>query len=84
LTNNPDVKLKILGHTDSKGDRAHNLDLSQRRALAVKKYLVDHGIDDARLTTDGFGPDKPIDSNDTKAGRANNRRIEFELVQRAN
>jgi OmpA-OmpF porin, OOP family len=57
--------------------------LSRRRAEAVKNYLTDHGIDDRRITTDGFGPDKPVDSNDSKAGRANNRRIEFEIIQRA-
>ena len=83
LTNNPDIRIKISGHTDAKGDRDHNLDLSRRRAESVKKYLVDHGIAENRMTTEGLGPDKPVDTNDTKAGRANNRRIEFDIIQRA-
>jgi outer membrane protein OmpA-like peptidoglycan-associated protein len=83
LTDNPDIRIKIMGHTDAKGDRSHNLDLSQRRAEAVKKYFVDHGIAESRMTTEGFGPDKPVDTNNTSAGRANNRRIEFEIIQRA-
>ncbi|HLT35509.1 MAG TPA: OmpA family protein [Enhygromyxa sp.] len=82
LKANPDIRIKISGHTDSKGDRNHNLDLSSRRAESVKNYLVEHGIDESRILTEGLGPDKPIDSNDTKAGRANNRRIEFEIVRR--
>ena len=80
LTDNPDIRIKVVGHTDNKGDHDHNVDLSQRRAASVKKYLVDKGIDESRIETEGFGPDKPIDTNDTKAGRANNRRIEFEIL----
>jgi OmpA-OmpF porin, OOP family len=82
LKNNPDIRIKISGHTDNKGGRDHNLDLSRRRAEAVKRYLVEHGIDEGRIQTEGFGPDKPVDTNDTKAGRANNRRIEFEIIRR--
>jgi outer membrane protein OmpA-like peptidoglycan-associated protein len=78
---NPKWKLKIEGHTDNKGDRDYNLDLSQRRADAVKKYLVDHGIDEKRLKTKGYGPDKPIADNDTKKGRAQNRRVEFHIIK---
>jgi OOP family OmpA-OmpF porin len=51
-----------------------------RRAEAVKLYLVEHGIDEDRITTEGLGPDKPVDTNETKVGRANNRRIEFEII----
>jgi outer membrane protein OmpA-like peptidoglycan-associated protein len=58
------------------------LDLSRRRAESVKAYLVEHGVDASRIVTIGHGPDKPVDSNDTKAGRANNRRIEFKPITR--
>lgn len=75
----PDVKVEVSGHTDSDGDHDHNVDLSLRRADAVKKYLVDKGVDTARITTRGAGPDQPIADNDTKAGKAKNRRIEFKL-----
>ncbi|KIG14284.1 putative internalin [Enhygromyxa salina] len=81
LTENPEIRIKISGHTDNKGDPAHNLDLSKRRAESVKKYLVDHGIDESRMVTEGVGPDKPVDTNDTKAGRSNNRRIEFDIIK---
>jgi outer membrane protein OmpA-like peptidoglycan-associated protein len=77
----PDVRLLILGHTDDRGERDLNLDLSKRRAEAVKVYLVERGIDASRLTTEGRGPDEPIDSNASRAGRANNRRIEFTIVR---
>ncbi|MCX4246536.1 OmpA family protein [Paraliomyxa miuraensis] len=75
----PDVKVEISGHTDSTGNREHNLELSQRRADAVKQWLVDRGVEESRITTRGSGPDEPVDTNDTKAGRAKNRRIEFKL-----
>jgi outer membrane protein OmpA-like peptidoglycan-associated protein len=75
----PDVRVEISGHTDSDGDRDHNLDLSRRRAEAVKNYLVNKGIDASRMTTRGAGPDEPIADNNTKAGKAKNRRIEFKL-----
>ncbi|HWB74242.1 MAG TPA: OmpA family protein [Nannocystaceae bacterium] len=78
----PDVKVEIVGHTDSTGDRTHNIDLSQRRADAVKKYLVDHGIAADRMETRGAGPDEPLGENTTKAGKAKNRRIEFKLLTR--
>jgi len=78
LAKNPNLKLEIDGYTDSVGDSAHNLDLSKRRALAVQTVLVSQfGIDAARLTSNGFGPAKPIGSNDTPDGRAANRRVEF-------
>ena len=68
----------IEGHTDSTGDAAHNLELSQRRAEAVKTVLVSQfGIDGARLTTLGLGATKPVASNATPQGRAENRRVEF-------
>jgi outer membrane protein OmpA-like peptidoglycan-associated protein len=78
LQANADLKLKIEGHTDSTGDAALNLDLSKRRAAAVKQVLVaEFQIDAARLTTDGLGATKPMEPNDTPQGRAQNRRVEF-------
>ena len=59
---------------------SHNLDLSRRRAEAVAKWLIDAGIDAARMTTRGAGPDEPIAENRTAKGRAKNRRIEFHLA----
>ncbi len=75
-----DVKVEISGHTDADGNREHNVDLSQRRAESVKKYLVGKGIDASRLSTKGYGPDQPIADNKTKKGKSQNRRIEFKLV----
>jgi OOP family OmpA-OmpF porin len=80
LKDNPDIRIAITGHTDDVGTREHNVDLSMRSAEAVKLYLVEHGIDEDRITTEGLGPDKPVDTNETKVGRANNRRIEFEII----
>ena len=80
LKENDDVRLEISGHTDSDGNRDHNIDLSARRAEAVKKYLVDAGIDSSRLTARGAGPDEPVADNKTKANKALNRRIEFKLL----
>jgi outer membrane protein OmpA-like peptidoglycan-associated protein len=78
LDKNPNLKLQIEGHTDSTGEAAHNLDLSKRRAEAVKSVLVSQfGVSADRLTTVGLGASKPIDSNDTPSGRAQNRRVEF-------
>jgi OOP family OmpA-OmpF porin len=77
LTDHPDIKIEIGGHTDSTGSREYNLDLSRRRARSVKNYFLKKGIDDKRLTTRGYGPDKPVDDNETAEGRSHNRRIEF-------
>jgi len=74
----PDLKVKIVGHTDADGNDASNLDLSKRRAASVKVALAkEFGIDESRMETDGKGESEPIDKNDTPAGKANNRRVEF-------
>lgn len=77
LNENKDMKFEIQGHTDSDGDDASNLALSQARADAVKAQFVSMGIADSRLTTKGFGESKPLSPNDTQEGKANNRRVEF-------
>jgi OOP family OmpA-OmpF porin len=77
----PDVKLEIQGHTDDRGSDEFNKNLSQQRADAVKLYMVNAGIDAARLTAVGYGEDKAIATNRTAAGRAKNRRTEFMLIQ---
>ena len=78
LQGNSGTSFVIEGHTDSTGDAAHNMDLSQRRAEAVKSVLVSQfGIDGAKLATKGFGATKPVATNNTPQGRAENRRVEF-------
>ncbi len=79
---NPQLKkISIEGHTDSDGSDQYNLKLSEGRAQAVMKYLVDHGVDAARLTARGFGESKPIASNDTPEGKEKNRRVEFLITE---
>ena len=77
----PQLLLLVEGHTSAEGERDHNMDLSQRRADSVKRYLTDKGIDPERVQTQGFGPDRPVASNDTEEDRAANRRIEFKLLR---
>jgi OmpA-OmpF porin, OOP family len=78
LETSPALKMCIEGHTDSVGNPDHNMDLSKRRAEAVKTVLVGQfNVDASRLTTQGMGATKPVDSNDTPQGRAQNRRVEF-------
>jgi len=81
LKENPDLNGRIDGYADSTGNEAYNIDLSERRAKAVKDYLVSKGIDPERLNTNGFGNADPVASNDTKEGRAQNRRVEVKPVQ---
>jgi outer membrane protein OmpA-like peptidoglycan-associated protein len=81
LRRNPTVEIKIEGHTDSKGSDEYNLNLSQGRSQSVVDYLSSQGIDRSRLSAQGYGESKPIDTNDTDAGRANNRRVEFTIVK---
>lgn len=78
LQENPDLKVKITGHTDSDGDTAKNLDLSKRRANAVKESLVNiFGINGGRISTDGKGAAEPVAPNTSTEGKAQNRRVEF-------
>lgn len=78
LQENPDVKIKVVGHTDSDGDDALNLDLSKRRALAVKRFLEkEFGIAADRVQTDGLGEQQPVAPNDKPENKAKNRRVEF-------
>jgi OOP family OmpA-OmpF porin len=73
-----DWKLTVEGHTDNIGGDTYNLDLSKRRALAVKEALVaQYDIAPERLTNDGFGASRPVESNETLEGRARNRRVEL-------
>ena len=75
-----DIRLEISGHTDSRGKADYNRDLSQRRADAVKMYFIANGIDQNRLTTIGYGLDRPVADNGTESGRSKNRRTEFRLL----
>jgi len=78
LNENPDVRVKIIGHTDSDGDDAKNLDLSKRRAESVKMELSKaFGIAESRMETDGMGETQPVAPNDTPVNKALNRRVEF-------
>ncbi|MBO4351814.1 MAG: OmpA family protein [Proteobacteria bacterium] len=81
LVDNPHIgNVTVEGHTDSRGKYNSNMKLSQDRAESVMKYLVGRGVDASRLNAIGYGPDRPIDSNDTKEGRARNRRVEFVVL----
>ena len=73
----PDWNITIEGHTDSTSSPEHNQQLSERRAASVKSYLQSAGIDPSRLKTAGYGATKPVTSNDTELGRAQNRRVEL-------
>ena len=81
MNKNPDNLFEIAGHTDSTGPDAYNMQLGERRASAVQGLLVDEGITSSRLKVHSYGETKPIESNDTKEGRAANRRVE--IVDRA-
>ncbi len=74
----PDLLIEVQGHTSKTGSFQHNMDLSERRALAVKNYLI-NGSHSANITSRGYGWTRPIDSNDTESGRANNRSVQLEV-----
>jgi outer membrane protein OmpA-like peptidoglycan-associated protein len=80
LVANEEIKVQVGGHTDNTGSRALNSRLSKARAETVRQYLTDHGVAADRLTAKGFGPDKPVASNKTADGRAQNRRVELTRV----
>lgn len=75
----PDTDLVVKGHTDSSGDESYNLDLSERRADNVRKYLIAEGVAAYRITAIGFGEQFPLATNATPEGRAQNRRVEIEI-----
>ena len=77
MNDHPDLKISIEGHTDTDGDEASNLKLSEDRATTVMNIMINSGISDNRLSTKGFGESVPIVSNDSPEGKANNRRVEF-------
>ena len=77
LAARPDVRVEVQGHTDISGGRPLNMRLSQARAKAVESFLEENGVSPAQLTAKGYGPDKPIATNKTAAGRAQNRRVEL-------
>lgn len=81
LNEYPNAKFSIEGHTDSVGSEALNMKLSKERASSVMNYLISNGVASNRLTHEGYGESRPIDSNKTRAGRANNRRVEINLVK---
>lgn len=74
-----DVTVLVAGHTDSKGSDRYNLELSDRRANSVRSYLISQGVPANKITAQGFGEAQPVQSNATDAGRAANRRVEFQL-----
>ncbi|MFQ5605562.1 MAG: OmpA family protein [bacterium] len=77
MKNNPELKIEIQGHTDDTGLAAHNLTLSSQRAETVKTFLMNYGIESFRMVPKGLGEDRPVASNDTEDGRAQNRRVEL-------
>jgi OmpA-OmpF porin, OOP family len=84
LQGNPSIQLiEVQGHTDERGDDAYNLDLSDKRAHAVEKYLADKGVDTKRLTAQGYGETQPLDRRSNEAAWAKNRRVAFLILKRA-
>ena len=81
LNANPGVNVEIAGHTDSQGDAAYNQGLSQRRADAVRSYLISQGVNGSRLSASGYGETQPVADNNTSEGRAQNRRVELRITQ---
>jgi outer membrane protein OmpA-like peptidoglycan-associated protein len=77
LQKNAEIKIEVQGHTDNRGGSAYNRDLSNRRAGSVRKYLVAHGVPAERLTSIGYGFDRPLVDNSTEQNRALNRRVQF-------
>jgi outer membrane protein OmpA-like peptidoglycan-associated protein len=83
LTQHPEMlKVEVQGHTDNRGAAALNKKLSQARADAVRKALVERGVEAERLSTKGYGPDRPLDENSTEQGRQRNRRVQFLIIEK--
>ncbi len=82
MKDNPEIKIEVQGHTNNIGDRQKLIELSEQRAEAVKKYLVEKGISPDRISTKGYGPDKPIASNNTPQGRQKNQRVDFKIIKK--
>lgn len=81
LKSQPDLRIEIGGHTDGLGTQEYNLELSQQRAAAVRDYLVGRGVAAGRLESEGYGEFNPVADNETEAGRAQNRRVEFQIIK---
>jgi len=82
LNDYPEIKIQLEGHTDSKGTDEYNIALSERRVTSVKEFLISRGVPAARIpNVIGYGEGKPIDTNETDEGRANNRRVELRIVE---
>jgi outer membrane protein OmpA-like peptidoglycan-associated protein len=75
-------KIRVEGHASADGNDEHNLELSQRRARAVRLYLVTKGVPEAKLISEGYGETQPIADNETPEGREANRRVELEIIER--
>lgn len=82
LTDNSKVEIEVSGHTDNIGSDSYNMNLSQKRADAVKNYLVSKKITETRITSKGYGKTKPIAENTTELGREQNRRVEFTITKK--
>lgn len=74
------TRINVKGYTDSTGSRSYNMGLSERRANSVTQFLVQNGVDRRRINSQGFGPDYPVASNQTPAGRQQNRRVEIQII----
>jgi outer membrane protein OmpA-like peptidoglycan-associated protein len=82
LKDNPTIEIELRGHTDSRGSAAANLDLSEKRVLAVRQYLIGKGIPMKRISGKGFGGSMPIAPSTTEENRQLNRRVEFKIVKK--
>lgn len=80
LVANPEIRVRVNGHTDSTGSRPYNLTLSQNRAESVVAFLAENGVEADRMVARGFGPDEPVATNETAEGRQENRRVELERI----
>jgi peptidoglycan-associated lipoprotein len=80
LNANPALRIRVAGHTDSRGSDEYNMALGQRRAASAKRYLTQHGIDQGRIETVSFGEERPVASGTDEDSMAQNRRAEFEII----